>query len=121
MRDVAELTTMFRARGLRVTAQREAIFAALQGDETHPKVEALFDRVRADVPAISLKTVYQTVHDLDALGEVQLLDLGTGSVRVDPNVSDSHHHLVCTACGHVRDVPVSFDGLQLQVRYRRGF
>jgi Fe2+ or Zn2+ uptake regulation protein len=121
MRDVAELTTLFRARGLRVTAQREAIFAALQGDETHPTVEALFDRVRADVPAISLKTVYQTVHDLDALGEIRLLDLGTGSVRVDPNVEDAHHHLVCTSCGRVRDLPISFDGLRIPARYRRDF
>ena len=121
MQPVRELSAKFRAGGLRVTAQREAIFAALYGDESHPTVEALFDRVRADVPAISLKTVYQTVHDLDALGEVQLLDLGTGSVRVDPNVDDAHHHLVCTACGRVRDIPISFDGLQLPARYRREF
>jgi Fe2+ or Zn2+ uptake regulation protein len=121
MRSEAELTELFHEAGLRVTPQRQAIFRLLQGDATHPTVEALFDRARTEMPALSLKTVYQTVHDLEALGELHVLDLGTGSVRVDPNVEDEHHHLVCTACGRVRDLPVAYDDLQVPARYRRGF
>ena len=121
MKTVPELTTLFRDSGLRVTPQRQAIFGLLQGDVTHPTVEAIYERARADMPTISLKTVYQTVHDLEALGEVHLLDLGTGSVRVDPNVEDAHHHLVCSECGRIRDVPVAVEGLRLPVRYRRDF
>ncbi len=121
MKGTETLTTMFREQGLRVTPQRQAIFRLLQGDDTHPTVESLFDRARVDMPTISLKTVYQTVHDLEALGEVRVLDLGTGSVRVDPNVEDDHHHLLCTECGRVRDLPVEFAGLQVPLRYRRDF
>src|SRR3954470_6429976 len=121
MKDTAALTTIFRDQGLRVTPQRVAIFRLLEGDESHPTVESLFDRARADMPAISLKTVYQTVHDLEALGEVRVLDLGTGSVRVDPNVEDDHHHLLCTNCGRVRDLPVDFTGLNVPIRFRRDF
>ena len=65
------------------------------------------------MPTISLKTVYQTVHDLESMGEVALLDLGTGSVRVDPNVEHPHHHLVCTRCEKVRDVVVDVAALRL--------
>jgi len=50
-----------------------------------------------------------------------VLDLGTGSLRVDPNVEDEHHHLVCSSCGRVRDLPVEFDGLRVPGRYRRDF
>jgi Fe2+ or Zn2+ uptake regulation protein len=121
MKDVAQLTDAFRAQGLRVTPQRQAIFRLLHGDDGHPTVEALYDRARADMPTISLKTVYQTVHDLEALGEVRTLDLGTGSLRVDPNVEDDHHHLVCTSCGRVRDLPMEFAGLHVPHRLRRGF
>jgi Fe2+ or Zn2+ uptake regulation protein len=121
MKDTETLTTIFREQGLRVTPQRQAIFRLLEGDLSHPTVESLFDRARSDMPTISLKTVYQTVHDLEALGEVRVLDLGTGSVRVDPNVEDDHHHLLCTACGRVRDLPVEFDGLNVPIRYRRDF
>ena len=86
MQTADELTGLFRTQGLRVTPQRQAIFRLLHGNDRHPTVDALYDAARVEMPTISLKTVYQTVHDLEALGQVSLLDLGTGSVRVDPNV-----------------------------------
>ena len=121
MKSSEALTAIFREQGLRVTPQRQEIFRLLEGDDSHPTVESLFDRARADMATISLKTVYQTVHDLEALGEVRVLDLGTGSVRVDPNVEDDHHHLLCTTCGRVRDLPVVFDGMHVPIRFRRDF
>jgi Fe2+ or Zn2+ uptake regulation protein len=104
MRSVEAITGELRARGMRVTPQRQRIIGLLAGNEQHPTVDSLYDSVRASMPTISRRTVYQTVHDLEALGEVRLLDLGTGSVRVDPNVEDRHHHLVCRVCGRVRDI-----------------
>jgi Fe2+ or Zn2+ uptake regulation protein len=121
MRTVDDLTERFRDQGLRVTPQRQAIFRLLHGDDSHPTVEALYERARHDMPTISLKTVYQTVHDLEAMGEVELIHLGTGSVRVDPNVEDAHHHLICTGCGKVRDVLVDVRDLRVPARDRRGF
>ena len=121
MKTCEELTTLFRERGLRVTPQRQVIFRLLHGDDAHPTVEALYERAQSEMPTMSLKTVYQTVHDLEALGEVDVLDLGTGSVRVDPNVEHAHHHLVCSSCGRVRDLPVEFDGLKVPGRLRHGF
>ncbi|MET0421170.1 MAG: transcriptional repressor [Acidimicrobiia bacterium] len=116
-----ELTTKFRDRGLRVTPQRQAIFRLLHGVDTHPTVDSLYDAARAEMPTISRKTVYQTVHDLEAMSEVELLDLGTGSIRVDPNVEHPHQHLVCTRCGTVRDVLVDVGDLRVPSRYRREF
>ena len=108
MRTADELMTTMRDRGLRVTPQRMCIVAHLVENATHPTVEALYEAARVEMPTISLKTVYQTVHDLEDLGEVRLLDLGTGQVRVDPNVEHAHHHLVCNGCGRVCDVAVDF-------------
>jgi Fe2+ or Zn2+ uptake regulation protein len=121
MKTCEQLTDLFREQGLRVTPQRQVIFRLLHGDDAHPTVESLYERARTEMPTMSMKTVYQTVHDLAALGEVDVLDLGTGSLRVDPNVEDTHHHLVCVSCGRVRDVPVDFDGLRVPSRYRHDF
>jgi len=118
---VDELTDRFRARGFRVTPQRQAIFRLLDGNVEHPTVEALHESARAEMPTISLKTVYQTVHDLEDLGEVHLLHVGTGSVRVDPNVEHPHHHMICTECGRVRDVLVDVGDLRIPARARDGF
>jgi Fe2+ or Zn2+ uptake regulation protein len=103
MHSPEELTTMFRARGLKITPQRQAIFGVLQGNERHPTAEAVYDEVAASMPAISLRTVYQTLNDLVAMGEIRSVELGTGAIRFDPNETD-HHHLVCDTCGVVRDV-----------------
>lgn len=106
MKTPTELTQLFRARGLKVTPQRQCIFRVLHGSEVHPTAEAVHAAASADMPTISLKTVYSTLHDLAAMGEIRQLDLGTGSSRFDPNV-EGHHHLVCTRCGKVRDLYVS--------------
>lgn len=121
MTPVDELTERFRAEGLRVTPQRQVIFRLLQGNDEHPTVEALYESACSEMPTISLKTVYQTVHDLEAMGEVTLLDLGTGSVRVDPNVGVRHHHLICTRCNKVRDVVVDIGKLNVPAKARQGF
>ena len=121
MKTVEELSTQFREHGLRVTPQRQAIFRLLHGVDSHPTVESLYESAREEMPTISRKTVYQTVHDLEAMGEVELLDLGTGSIRVDPNVEHAHQHLVCTRCGTVRDVLLDIADLRVPSRYRRAF
>jgi Fe2+ or Zn2+ uptake regulation protein len=116
----AELTELFRARGLKVTPQRQAIFRALHGETTHPTADAVYDAVSESMPTISLRTVYQTLNDLAAMGEVQALDLGTGSARFDPNL-DTHHHLVCEDCGRVVDIYADASAVRVPGAQRHGF
>jgi Fe2+ or Zn2+ uptake regulation protein len=113
VRTVDELTDLFRSSGRKVTPQRQRIFGALHANEHHPSAEMVYDEVRAEMSTISLKTVYQTLHELAEMGEISALDLGTGMVRFDPNVETPHHHLVCRSCGKVRDVFVAIEGLQV--------
>jgi Fe2+ or Zn2+ uptake regulation protein len=82
MKTPEELTELFRSNGRKVTAQRQCIFRVLQGDVTHPSAEAVHAMVCRQMETISLKTVYQTLHDLAELGEIDSLDVGTGSVEV---------------------------------------
>ena len=115
------LTDLFRAHGRKITAQRQCIFEALEGDVTHPSAERVYEKVRRDMPNVSLKTVYQTLYDLADLGAIAVLDVGTGSARFDHNVETTHHHLVCRACGKVRDVAADFPGLKVSRRATQGF
>jgi Fe2+ or Zn2+ uptake regulation protein len=115
------LTDLFRAHGRKITAQRQCIFRALEGDVTHPSAERVHERVRREMPNVSLKTVYQTLNDLTDLGAITVLDVGTGSARFDPNVETTHHHLVCRTCGKVRDVAADIPGLRVSRRATQGF
>ena len=121
MRTPDELTELFRLSGRKVTAQRQCIFRVLDGNVDHPSAEAVFESARAEMTTISLKTVYQTLHELAELGEVATLDLGTGTVRFDPNVDTAHHHLVCRGCGKVRDLNVAFDELAVPPGKSQGY
>ena len=120
MRTPEELTARFRAEGLKVTPQRQCIFRILHDNPTHPTAEAVYAVARAEMPTISLRTVYQTLNDLAGMGEVTVLDLGTGSVRFDPN-EGGHHHLVCTSCGAVRDLWADFGDLSVPADQEQGF
>ena len=103
MRDAEALTDLFRSRGLKVTPQRRRIFEVLFANPSHPTADAVYQRVSAEMPTISLKTVYQTLNDLVVLGELQQLRIDAGANRFDPNTG-VHHHLVCSRCGQVRDL-----------------
>ena len=120
MRTPAELTELFRAKGLKVTPQRQAIFRTLHGATIHPTAEAVYAEVANEMPTISLRTVYQTLNDLASMGEVQALDLGTGSARFDPNL-DVHHHLVCESCGAVHDLYADFGEVTVPPPAQHGF
>ena len=120
MKSPAELTELFRAQGLKVTPQRQCIFRALHDNPEHPTAEAVYAAVSAEMPTISLRTVYQTLNDLTSMGELVALELGTGSARFDPNL-DGHHHLVCDRCGKVLDVDVDSSHVQVPADGRRGF
>lgn len=105
MKTPDELTDRFRSEGLKVTPQRQAVFRVLHDSTVHPTAESVHAAVVRDLPMVSLRTVYQTLNDLTAMGELGQLDVGLGSARFDPNL-EPHHHLVCDRCGRVEDVAV---------------
>jgi Fe2+ or Zn2+ uptake regulation protein len=121
MQSPEALADLFRAHGRKITAQRLSIFRALAGDPTHPTAEWVYERVRRELSNVSLKTVYQTLNDLAELGEIAVLDVGTGATRFDPNVETTHHHLVCRSCGKVRDLTADLPTLTVSRRRRQGF
>ncbi len=120
MRSPADLAAAFRSSGRKLTPQRERIFRILHDNPTHPTAEAVHAEVVSDMPSVSLRTVYSTLHELAEMGELVQLDLGTGSARFDPNVSD-HHHLVCDACGLVQDIDLVAPAFELDDDVRPGF
>lgn len=120
VRSPAQLTALFRERGLRVTPQREAVFRALDASEGHPTAEAVHAAVTADMPMVSLRTVYQTLNDLVEMAEIRQLQLGGGPARFDVT-PHAHHHLVCDSCGRVLDLHLDLGDLRVPSAVGLGF
>jgi Fe2+ or Zn2+ uptake regulation protein len=119
MRSSAELVENFRSHGLKATPQRELIFRLLENDTSHPTAKELYESALALMPTISLKTVYQVLHDLQELGEVEGLEVGTGATRF--HTKGEHHHLVCRGCGLVIDVVFDASTINLPKQRKNGF
>lgn len=97
--------------GMNVTPQRLAVYRALLESEEHPTPEMLYRRVRRQMPSLSLATIYKALDALQSVGLVRTVPVDSEKRRYDAN-DDAHHHLVCSACGSIRDYySHEFDGL----------
>jgi Fur family peroxide stress response transcriptional regulator len=91
-----------RRVGVKFTPQRLEIFRAVASSVEHPSAEAVYMAVRANMPTVSLDTVYRTLWLLTDLGLLNTLGQRQDSVRFDANLAQ-HHHYRCVKCGMVRD------------------
>jgi Fur family peroxide stress response transcriptional regulator len=92
-----------RERDLAVTHQRTSIYEALYSMPGHPTPEQVYERVRQQIPSISLATVYKTINTFIETGIVREASLHYGSIRLDSNL-EPHHHMVCTKCKTIFDL-----------------
>ncbi len=88
----------------RLTKQRAGILRALE-DGQHLSAEAILERVRLELPGVSLGTIYRTLDILRSIGLVQIFTFAGGAAKYEAAL-DKHHHLVCTQCGDVVNVNV---------------
>ena len=91
--------------GLRMTDQRRAVYDSLMGRRDHPTAVEVFTRVRGELPAISLATVYNCLETLSECGLVKTVNLERGPARYCPNL-EAHAHFHCEHCGTVLDLPL---------------
>jgi Fe2+ or Zn2+ uptake regulation protein len=102
MHSITELARAIRTRGGKVTPQRLMIYEALEADTSHPSAEAVFERIRQKMPTVSLTTVYKTLNELVAIGELRRFDVN-GVSHFDPR-TDAHAEAVCLRCNAIQDV-----------------
>lgn len=111
-----DLATVLRAKGLRVTQQREQVLAAIR-ELGHATPEQLVDTV----DGVDQATVYRTLELLEELGLVRHTHLGHGAPSYRP-AEDDHVHVVCHRCGKVTDAePKLVDDLATRLRDEQGF
>jgi Fur family ferric uptake transcriptional regulator len=112
----ADLAASLRARGLRVTPQREQVLAAVR-ELGHATPEQIGERV----PGVDVTTVYRTLELLEEIGLVRHAHLGHGAPSYRP-AEDDHIHVVCHACGAVVDAdPTLVDDMAGRLLRDQGF
>jgi Fe2+ or Zn2+ uptake regulation protein len=117
---IKKIVESFRQKGLKITPQRRLVFQALTGDDNHPTADDIYQRVVSTLPDVSRTTVYSTLGELVAQGELVTIHLDEGKTRYDTNTA-SHHHLICLSCHTLIDIHQDFDGLDLWSQEARGY
>ena len=85
---------------------------------SHLSAETILERVRAQLPGVSLGTIYRTLDILRGIGLVQIFSHAGGAAKYEAAL-EKHHHLVCTHCGEVVNVNVN-EALALSQSDRAG-
>ena len=121
MKSPEAIIQLFNQKSLKITPQRRLIFELLAEDESHPTAEELYQRVISRMPDVSQTTVYNTLRELVALGELAPLEnLSEAGSRFDTN-SSNHHHLFCMHCLALVDIERDFPDVELTLEEAKGY
>ena len=117
--------------GLRATRQRELIYDVLLARRDHPTADEVFVRAKAEMPSISLATVYNCLETLVLCNLVRQVNFEREPTRYCPNLND-HAHFHDVNSGRVYDIeldqktverlrtilPEGFDAKSIDITFR---
>jgi len=116
-----EWQAQLRARGYRLTPQRQLVLEAV-GQLGHATPEEIVTAVRRTASGVNISTVYRTLELLEELGLVQHAHLGHGASTYSVASDHDHVHLVCRDCGVVEEASADLvDGVVTRLADERGF
>ena len=101
MKRFVEVEQLLKAKGVRLTAQRQLVVRRAVA-YLHFTAEELVKDVYAIDPSIARGTVYRTLALLHHAGVVEKHDFRYGAPNYEVTFAKAHHdHLMCTQCGEI--------------------
>jgi Fe2+ or Zn2+ uptake regulation protein len=104
-----------KEKGMRITAQREAIVDILLTSEKALDPLEVYDLTRRSHPSLGVVTVYRTMECLEHLGLLQKVHQACGCNKYLKLKEGHHHLLICTNCGRA----VYFEGLNFEDQFEK--
>jgi Fur family ferric uptake transcriptional regulator len=95
---VVNFAVQLHSQGYRLTPQRQLILEVVRRADAHVTPEDVYRQVHRRNPAISRATIYRTLDFLCEMRLIHALYWG-GQMYYEIANDQSHHHLVCRACG----------------------
>lgn len=92
----------------RNTRQKEVIARVVMDACDHPTADTVLERARAEMPSLSLGTVYRVLKDMVRNGEISEVVCKDAPSRFDKTTAN-HAHFTCVKCGKLKDVFFDLD------------
>src|ERR1700754_3627850 len=110
-----------RARGYRVTPQRQLVLEAVARLD-HATPEEIGAQAQQTARGVNISTIYRTLELLEQFGMVTHTRLGHGAPVYHLASTADHVHLVCRQCGRVSEIaPDAIRPLITPLDERHGF
>ena len=110
-----------RAKGYRLTPQRELVLGAVER-LGHATPDEILLAVREDSRAVNISTVYRTLELLEELGLVRHAHITDRAPTYHSTAAPAHVHLVCRSCKSVTEVsPAAVEPMTRAIRDEQGF
>lgn len=122
-REQAIFRRYLEKHGLKLTAERQALFDEIFARHEHFEADELLLRLRTQHKKISRATIYRALDLLVDSGIVGRVRIGESGYRYERLRAGEHHdHLICTECGRVIEFyEPRIESLQDEVCERHGF
>ncbi len=88
---------------MRSSRQRDAVLEVLRSSCDHPTADIIYERVKEQIPNISLGTVYRNLGQLHDEGFITVVESSDKKVHYEGNLTD-HIHFLCKKCDIITDV-----------------
>ena len=88
------------------SSKRNAIYNTVCSTTEHPSAKWVYDRLKPEIPDLSLGTVYRNIALFKNEGKINVVCSVNGEERIDADTKP-HPHFVCNVCGKVCDVSES--------------
>jgi Fur family transcriptional regulator, ferric uptake regulator len=122
MLTVEDLRAALKARGLRMTPQRQLILHVVAQLHGHISVEQVYQQVVAQFPDVNISTVYRTLEVLEELGFVRHTHFHDSVAQYQRTDEAVHQHMLCSACGQDIELDIALlQPLANELRRRYGF
>ncbi len=97
-----DVSVALKSAGLQVTAQRLAVYRAVQ-ISPHAMADEICQTVREDLGVISRQAVYDALNTMSENGLIRRIQPAGSPARYEHRV-DNHHHLACRRCESLIDI-----------------
>jgi Fur family ferric uptake transcriptional regulator len=120
--DLDEAVAVLRGCGLRVSAARRIVLAALFQAGRPLTADQISSGLDGRLPRSDLASVYRNLETLEEVGLVRHVHLGHGPGLYELTSDGTREHLLCDRCGAVTSVdPSRLDAVRALIRSETGF
>lgn len=114
-----DFESLLHKNNLKITPQRIAILKEIAA-LGHATIDEIYDKIKILYPSISLATIYKNIISLQEVAMIYELKLPNQKQRYEI-IKNPHIHLVCNACGTIKDMDISTQEMIRTCAHQSGY